>query len=80
MIEYSEMLAQQQKGLQEVDSLEGDEKSILQHYSSLLARSVMQQGIRQKAPVDELIINGIKAGIALGLQLKIMENGVYKRS
>jgi len=77
MIDLNEMLKRQQNGAMLIENLQSDEKTILQHFCSLSAEGLLQLGQQRKAPVNEIVINALKNGIALGLQLMI-ENGEVK--
>ena len=71
MIDFEEMRQRQESGLQEVDSLQEDEKMVLKHYCSLAAEAILRLGSQRKAPVAEVVVNAYKNGIALGLQLSV---------
>lgn len=74
MIDLNEMITRQQNGSALIEQLAEDEKAILQHYCSLSAEGLLELGKKRNAPLNEIVINGIRTGIALGLQL-IVENG-----
>ena len=71
MIDFQEMTRRQQEGLKQIDTLQGDESDILKHYCSLATEALLKLGVRRKAPVDEVVLNAYKNGIALGLKLQI---------
>lgn len=71
MIDYQEMLKRQQQGIALLESLEEDEKAIIKHYCSLSADAVLQMAKSRKAPMEEAMVNALKNGLALGLQLMI---------
>lgn len=77
MIDLNEMVQRQQYGAELLNQLQEDEKTILQHYCSMSAEALLQVGADRKAPVNEVIINAMKNGIALGLKLNI-QNGEVK--
>ena len=79
MIDFEEMKQRLEEGLQAIDSLEGDEKDILKHYCSLSTEALLRLGVQRKAPVDEVVINSFKNGIALGLNLAIINGEVRGR-
>lgn len=79
MIDFEEMNRRQQEGLRDIDSLEGDEKAILKHYCSLATEALLKLGSQRKAPVDQVVINAFRAGIALGLMLTITKGEVQSR-
>jgi len=74
MIDLKEMIKRQQNGAMLIESLQTDEKAILQHFCSLSAEGLLDLGKQRNAPVNEIIINAMRNGIALGLQLMV-ENG-----
>lgn len=71
MIDLKDMIQRQQNGAMLIENLQPDEKSILQHYCSLSAEGLLQLGSERKAPINEIVINAMRNGIALGLQLMI---------
>jgi hypothetical protein len=79
MLDLNEMLRRQQDGLREIDSLGGIEMDILKHYCSLATEELLKAGANQKAPVDEVVINALRTGIALGIQLTIKNGEVQGR-
>ena len=79
MIDFDEMNRRHQEGLTQVDSLEGDEKTVLMHYCSLATEVLMRLAAHRKAPVNELAVNAYKNGIALGLRLRITQGEVQGR-
>jgi len=79
MIDFEEMKQRLEEGLQAIDALEGDEKDILKHYCSLSTEALLRLGVQRKAPVDEVVINSFKNGIALGLNLAIINGEVRGR-
>lgn len=79
MIDFQEMTRRQQEGLRQIDTLQGDESDILKHYCSLSTEALLRLGVQRKAPVDEVVINSFKNGIALGLQLQITNSEVQGR-
>lgn len=79
MIDFQEMTRRQQEGLKQIDALQGDEGDILKHYCSLATEALLRLGAQRKAPVDQVVINSFKNGIALGLQLQITNGEVQGR-
>ena len=77
MIDLKEMIKRQQNGAMLIENLQPDEKSILQHFCSLSAEVLLDLGKQRTAPANKIIINAMRNGIALGLQLMI-ENGEVK--
>jgi len=77
MIDLNEMIKRQQNGSALIEQLDTDEKEILQHFCSLAAEGLLELGANRKASMNEIIINAMKNGIALGLQLMV-ENGEVK--
>jgi len=79
MIDFNEMKQRQEVGLQDIDSLVDDEKTVLKHYCSLATEALLRLGAQKKAPVDEVVINAYRNGIALGLHLEITAGEVSGR-
>jgi len=77
MIDLNEMIKRQQNGGALIENLNQDEKAILQHFCSLSAEGLLDLGKQRNAPVNEIIVNAMKNGLALGLQLMI-EDGEVK--
>ena len=73
MIDLNEMVKRQQNGSLLIEQLIPDEKAILQHFCSLSAEGLMELGEKRNAPVNEILVNAMKNGIALGLQLDIRD-------
>ena len=79
MIDFNEMKQRQGVGLQDIDSLVDDEKTVLKHYCSLATEALLRLGAQKKAPVDEVVINAYRNGIALGLHLELTAGEVRGR-
>ena len=71
MIDLKDMIQRQQNGAMLIENLQPDEKEILQHYCSLSAQGLLDMGKQRGATINEIIINAMRNGIALGLQLMI---------
>jgi len=67
----NEMNKHQQEGLMDIDSLQGMEFEVLRHYCSLVTEAFLTLGVRSKAPVDKVVLNAYRNGIALGLHLQV---------
>ncbi|MBA7607050.1 hypothetical protein ES703_14202 [subsurface metagenome] len=76
MIDFNEMKQRQEVGMQAIDSLIDDEKMVLKHYCSLATEALLRVGAQRKSPVEEVVINAFKNGIALGLRLSITNGEV----
>lgn len=76
MIDFNEMKQRQEEGQQDIDSLVDDEKMVLQHYCSLATEALLRMGAQKRAPVDQVVINSFRTGIALGLRLSITNGEV----
>ena len=76
MIDFEEMKQRQEAGQQDLDSLVDDEKTVLRHYCSLATEALLRLGAQKKAPVDQVVINSFRTGIALGLRLSITNGEV----
>ncbi len=79
MIDFEEMKQRQEMGQQDIDSLVDDEKTVLRHYCSLATEALLRMGTQRGAPVDQVVINSFKTGIALGLRLSITGGEVQGR-
>jgi len=79
MIDFEEMKRRQEEGQKDIDSLEGDERDILKHFCSLATEALLRLGAQKKSPVDQVVINSLKIGIALGLKLSIVNGEVKGR-
>ena len=79
MIDFEEMKRRQKEGLREIDSLQEEERDILKHYCSLSTEALLSLGVQRKAPVDEVVINALRNGIALGLCLTVAEGELLGR-
>lgn len=79
MIDFEEMKRCQEEGQRDIDSLQEDEKMVLQHYCSLATEMLLKMGTQRKAPVDQVVINSLKMGIALGLRLQVTQGEVIGR-
>jgi len=79
MIDLNEMNKHQQEGLMDIDSLQGMEFEVLRHYCSLATEAFLTHGVQSKSPVDKVVINAYRAGIALGLKLTIANGEVKGR-
>ena len=79
MIDFEEMKRCQEEGQRDIDSLQEDEKMVLQHYCSLETEVLLKMGTQRKAPFDQVVINSLKMGIALGLRLQVIQGEVLGR-
>jgi len=79
MIDFEDMKQRQEEGQQDIDSLIDDEKTVLKHYCSLATEALLRLGTQKKAPVDQVVINSFRTGIALGLRLSITNGEVQGR-
>lgn len=79
MIDFLEMRQCQEEGLVDIESLQDDERDILRHYCSLATEALLKVGSQRKSPVDQVVINAYRTGIALGLHLKIVTGEVQIR-
>lgn len=77
MIDLTEMIERQKNGVMLIEQLEPDEKDILKHYCSISAQALLELGEKQNAPINEVVINAVRTGIGLGLQL-LIDNGEVK--
>ena len=80
MIDFNEMQQHQEEGLGDIDSLQDEEMEVLRHYCSLATEAFLTHGVQSKAPVDKVVLNSYRNGIALGLKLTIVNGEVKGRS
>lgn len=76
MIAYQEMVKRQQQGIALIESIQEDEKAVIKHYCSLLAQAILELAKSRNASIDEAMVNAIRTGLALGLQLNIEEGEI----
>lgn len=79
MIDFNEMKQKQEEGQQDIDSLVDDEKTVLKHYCSLATEALLRLGAQRKSPVDQVVINAFRTGIALGLRLTVAGGEIQGR-
>ena len=79
MIDFDAMKSQHLEGIRLVDSLEEIESSVLEHYCSLATEVILMAGKQKGTQVDQLVINSLKNGIALGLRLEVIKGEVCTR-
>jgi len=79
VIDFNEMKQRQEEGQQDIDSLIDDEQTVLKHYCSLATEALLRLGAQKKAPVDQVVINSFRTGIALGLRLTVAGGEVQGR-
>ena len=79
MIDFDDMQRRQLEGFKQVDSLQGDELAVLQHYCSLATEELVKVTDKSFIPKDQLVINALKYGIAMGLRLQITEGEIQGR-
>lgn len=79
MIDFNDMNKRQQEGLTVIDSLKEDEIAVLRHYCSLATEALMKMCDQRQSPVDQMVINAYKYGIALGLRLQVTDRELKGR-
>ncbi|MBU1067195.1 hypothetical protein KKE60_05380 [Patescibacteria group bacterium] len=79
MIDFDDMKRRQEEGLKLVDSLQEDELMILRHYCSLSTEALIKMGAQRKSSTDQVVINALKNGIALGLRLQVVDGEIQGR-
>ena len=79
MIDFDDMKRRQEEGQKLVDSLQEDESMVLRHYCSLATEALMKIGDQRESPTDQVVINALKNGIALGLRLQVAEGELQGR-
>ena len=79
MIDAKDMATRHLQGIKQIGSLEGQELLALQIYCQMFASKTMDEGLHRGAPVEDLMINALRDGIALGLRLQITEGEILGR-
>ncbi|MDD4984458.1 MAG: hypothetical protein PHQ43_01515 [Dehalococcoidales bacterium] len=79
MIDFDDMKRRQEDGLTLLESLQEDESMVLRHYCSLATEALMKMSEQRQSPTDQVVINALRYGIALGLRLKITAGEVHGR-
>lgn len=79
MIDAQDMATRHQKGLQQIGSLEDQELLALQLYCQAFSKKTIDEGNHRGAPVEVLMINAVKDGIALGLCIQITGGELHGR-
>ena len=71
MIDFTDMKNRQQRGLELLETLEELELDVIRHYCSLSTEALIELGKQKHSSTDQIVINAMRSGIALGLMLKI---------
>jgi len=79
MIDFEDMKRRQEEGLNLVDSLQEDESMVIRHYCSLATEALIKMGAQRKSSTDQVVINALKNGIALGLRLQVAKGELQGR-
>jgi len=79
MIDFDDMKRRQEEGLRQVDSLQEEESVVLRHYCSLATEALMKMGAQRQSSTDQVVINALKNGIALGLRLDVTKGELWGR-
>jgi len=79
MLTFNGIQKEHQAGMGQLEALAGDELDAIRHYSNMVAKSLFKQGIDTNVPVVNMILNGVRAGIALGLRISIEGGEVEAR-
>ncbi len=79
MIDFDDMKRRQEEGLNLVDTLQEDELIVLRHYCSLSTEALIKMGAQRQSSTDQVVINALKGGIALGLRLQITNGELMGR-
>jgi len=80
MIDFDDMKRRQEDGLTLLESLQEDEGLVLRHYCSLATEALMEMGTQRQSPTDQIVINALRYGIALGLRLKVTAGEIHGRA
>jgi hypothetical protein len=79
MIDAQELKKGHETAGRELDSLQGDENDVLQHYCSLITDEYLKVVANGRAQIDVVIINAIRSGVALGMAISIKNGEVLAR-
>ncbi len=79
MLDFDTMMKLQKEGLQQIGTLQGETKGDLQLLCSLNTEALLKMGAQNKAPFDEVVVNAIKTGVALGLRVEIVNGQLCGR-
>ena len=79
MLDFQDIMRLQVEGLRQVETIDDLEREVLTHFCSLSAEALMRMGAQRKAPIDEVMVNAFKNGLALGLRLTINNREVFQR-
>jgi len=79
MIDFDDMKRRQEEGLNLVDSLREDESMVIRHYCSLATEALIKMGAQRQSSTDQVVINALKNGIALGLRLQVAKGELQGR-
>ncbi|MFH0847181.1 MAG: hypothetical protein V1894_03885 [Chloroflexota bacterium] len=79
MIDFDDMKRRQEEGLNLVDSLQEDESAVIRHYCSLATEALIKMGAQRQSSTDQVVINALKNGIALGLRLQVKKGELQGR-
>lgn len=80
MIDFEDMTRRQKEGSNLIDSLQEDELTVLQHYCSLSTEALIKMGKQKQSSTDQMVINALRCGIALGLRLQIVNGEIQGRA
>ena len=80
MLDLAKTIQAQQAGETLLTGITEDEKTILSSYCWLAGRDLLKAGAQRQAPVDEVVMNAFRNGIALGLCLKVTNHQILERS
>ena len=79
MIDFEDMKRRQEEGLNLLDTLQEDEFMVIRHYCSLATEALLKMGDQRKSSTDQVVINALKYGIALGIRLQVKNGEVQGR-
>lgn len=80
MLDLNHLIAEQNEGNQQLTTLTEDETVILQNYVYFAMNTIIEEGARRKDSMDNLILNGFRNGICLGLGLQVVNGEIQERS
>ena len=79
MLDLNHLIAKQNEGNQLLTALTEDEMVILQNYSYLAMTTIIEEGVRRKDSIDNLILNAYRNGICLGLGIQVVNGSIEER-
>jgi len=79
MLDLQKLLKEQQAGEKLLTSLTEQEKTVLSHFCWLSGNGLLELGTKQKASVNDVVMNALRNGIALGLRVSVVNKEIKER-